>query len=222
MIAHDHRGDLRIGQKGCTARALIPKGHAAIMFVHDLPVVEHCGVLVDCWQLGVGEAGKNGGMNGMHMHDAGSVRAGPVNAAMQAPGGGVRRVGTGHGGGIVCVDLDQRGCGDPAEMAAVRIDEETGALGVHRKREVVRHRLVQPKTRGPAKGGRKVLAEVEKSQVRVMIHTETFPRIRHHPSKGCNSAQNRLTTSQWVCRRQKEVSLATLVRAAGQKPATLA
>ncbi len=145
-----------IAQHLGAAGGFVLEGHAAVVVIHDMAVVEHRRVLVDGGQAAVGEAGQHGGMDRMHMHQAAGMRQGAVDGAVQAPGGGVGRIGAVQGFGIIGVDLDQAGGGDAGEMPAVGVDQKPRALGVHREREVVGHRLVQLEFHRPAEGGGEV------------------------------------------------------------------
>ncbi len=164
--------------------AFISEGHAAVAVVDDMPVVKHRRVLVDGRKARIGQACQHGGMDRMDMHDASRMGAGTMNAAVQAPGRGVRRIGAGHGVRIVGVDLDQRGRRDPAEVPSVRVDEKPGTFRVHRQREVIPHRLVHVKPSGPAEGSCEVLPHIQECHVGVTIHTESLLRIRHQPIQG--------------------------------------
>ena len=170
VIAHDQSGDLRVRQKLHAARGLVGKGHAAVMVIHYHAVVEHRGVLVDRGQTRIRQTGQHCGMDRMHMHGAARVRTGSVQAAMQAPGGGIGCIGPVHRRGIMRVDLDQAAGGDPSEMPPRRVDEETRPVAIHRKAEMIGHRLMHVQSRGPAKGGGHVRPLGPMGQVALVLH----------------------------------------------------
>ena len=79
-----------------------------------------------------------------------------VNAAMQAPSGGVGRIGAVHRAGVIGVNLDQARGRDARKMAAIGVDQKPRAFRIGGKAKVVGHRLVQVQLDRPAKGRGKV------------------------------------------------------------------
>ncbi len=101
----------------------------------------------------------------VHMHDAARMRHVAVDRAVQAPGGRVRRVGTGERLGIVGVDKQQVARLDAREMHLVGVHQELRAVSVDGEREMVGDRLVHIQPRRPAEGTGQIDALLVEGQV---------------------------------------------------------
>ena len=170
VVAHDQGGEFWVTQHFGAAATLVGKGHAAVVVVHHLTVEKHGRVLVDRRQAAVGKRGQHGGVHRMDMHDAAGMRQGAVDRTMQAPGGGVGRVGAVHGARVIGVNLDQRRGGDAGKVAAIGVDQEPCPLGVDGQRKVVGHRFVQVQFDGPAESGGHVGPLGPMGQVGMAVH----------------------------------------------------
>ena len=84
-------------------------------------VEEHRTVLIDGRQALVLEAGQYRGVDRVHMHRAARLWTQPVQPAMQAPCGGVRRAGSGQGFRVVGIHHDQVGGLDAREVHQVGV-----------------------------------------------------------------------------------------------------
>jgi len=169
VIAHDQHLLARVAQQPRAAGTLVLEGQSAIGLVDDMAVVESGTVLVDGRQAAVLETGEHGGMDRMHVHGAARLGAMPVQAAMQAPGGRVRRVGAVHRVGVGRVHLDQVAGADAREMALVGVHQEARAVLVDGEAEMVGHRLVHAQPRGPAERGGEIHAVLPVLHVRVQV-----------------------------------------------------
>ena len=153
MVAHHHDLDLRIGQHAGAALAFFLESQPAILVVDHHAVIEGGAILVDRRQAAVLQAGKHGGVDRMHMHDAAGVRTMPMDRAVQAPCGRVRCAGTAQHVWIVRIQFQQVRGLDAGEMHLVRVHQELRAVVIGRQREMVRHRLMHVEPRGPAESG---------------------------------------------------------------------
>ena len=156
MVAHHHDLFLRIIEQLRAALALIFEGQTAVFAVNHDTIEKHCGILVDGRQGAVGQTGQYGRVDRMDVHGAAGVGAMAVKPSVQAPSGGVRRVGTFQSLGIIGVDQEKVRGFDPAEMHLIWVHQELGAIVIHRQAEVVGHGLVHVQARRPAEGGRHI------------------------------------------------------------------
>ena len=90
------------------------------------------------------------------MDDAARLGHGGMHAAMDRPGGEVRRIRAVHGRLVVGIEQQQFRGLDAREMPPARVHQELLAVGRYGQAEVIGHRLVPVKLDGQPKCRRKV------------------------------------------------------------------
>ena len=87
------------------------------------------------------------------MHGAACVFAMAMQPAMQAPSGGIWRIGAFHTRRIIGIDNDQIRGFDARKVHLIGVHQEFGSLGVNGQAKVIGHRLMHVQSHRPAKGG---------------------------------------------------------------------
>ena len=105
----------------------------------------------------------------------------PVQRAVDAPGGRIRRVGALHDGRIVDVEQEQVAGLDAGEMPPAGVDQDAPALGVEGEAEMVGDRLVPAEARRQPERRRQIDARLPLAP----LHLVTCHRplaLAMHPS----------------------------------------
>jgi hypothetical protein len=111
------------------------------------------GILVDRQEPRVRERRQRRCRDRMAMQDDPGFGCPAMGIAVDAPGGGIGRVGALHDIAVVCIERLQVACPDGREMLPLGVHQEPAAIRAQRRAEMIADRFVPPEPGGEAECG---------------------------------------------------------------------